>query len=1014
MKIKVKQSTAGINAGRNPGPAAQMRSASEFLSPGDKALPGALQDMAQGLDQLHGALYQKKMEQEELDLLTDVQNYKNSVDSWLNNYQTNNYGKNGLNAGNDFMSWDAPNREALLGKWKDNNRATKYLLSHAGNYAASALDSQRKFANIQQEAWKESVFAGETARFNLIASDPNKTHEEIIAAHREYEGHARAIQQNRGLDMVAFDIQSKNVLDSALQANSFNRVMNIANTDPSILLKTISGRTGDVDTPETETKVRIIPQNPADVTKGLTQKSDLKAQTLAMLGGGKENLSAKAAALGESAPVEKEPTQLEKDLANLTPENQAKVLKATYEARDAQIKAANEAAMEFLTPKALAGTLPNGEIVNAVKTGVITREQGIMLINENTGRGGIMGTVKTIEKEQHENNLMFAIEMGALNTREEYFAHFNKNGLHDYFNMEEVTKHLEQMEGKKGQLKKEVEHFMLINPDFYNDNDKNKTTLNKELFLSTAIKKAVLLDIVPEDDQRLEALLLDLSTDEKYKNESIALLPELYAGDATVTANLEKKRLSDANLPITPTNLKRARDSVAQGVPINQVFAPSAPTWKGKGAVILEHIDRELLMQQDLYLKAGHSFNIDPNILLAIAQGYGGKVPLSAPQGEGDPQFMFSAQNPVMDMAATLRGLVDEHDGDLDGAIASFIEQHNTETNSTTVGKVQEVLEDRNPFAIFGPPGTQFGRNQADTVDTDSYGEGWHPPFAEGANFRVSSAHNIARDHPVYKDKRPHPGTDYATPIGTPLYSMGAGEVVHIGHDGDGDGGGNRVWVKLDNGYTFTFFHMDSFAAGLQVGQRVKSGQLLGKSGNTGIGKGAHVDIRILKPGKQVGSKNFHDYINVQDVMREMGGGGSGGGNAVAGGGSKEIETIIDTKAKAYGLPPSLVRGVIKTESNFNPKAVSHAGAKGLMQFMNATWEEWGEGNVYDPAANIDAGIRYLKYLLGRYDGNLTMALAAYNGGMGNLDRKGLANMPTETKNYVRLVTQRYKEYESI
>jgi soluble lytic murein transglycosylase-like protein len=90
---------------------------------------------------------------------------------------------------------------------------------------------------------------------------------------------------------------------------------------------------------------------------------------------------------------------------------------------------------------------------------------------------------------------------------------------------------------------------------------------------------------------------------------------------------------------------------------------------------------------------------------------------------------------------------------------------------------------------------------------------------------------------------------------------------------------------------------------------------------------------------------------------------------------------------------------VIQAESSFNHQAVSPAGAQGLMQLMPATAKELGVDNPFDPEQNVMGGTRYLKSLLDRYEGDLDKALAAYNWGMGNLERNPDA-LPAETRNY--------------
>jgi hypothetical protein len=115
-------------------------------------------------------------------------------------------------------------------------------------------------------------------------------------------------------------------------------------------------------------------------------------------------------------------------------------------------------------------------------------------------------------------------------------------------------------------------------------------------------------------------------------------------------------------------------------------------------------------------------------------------------------------------------------------------------------------------------------------------------------------------------------------------------------------------------------------------------------------------------------------------------------------------EPLIVQAAARHGVDPTLVRAVIQVESNYEPRARSVKGAKGLMQLMPDTARRYGVANPYDPAANIEAGIKHLKFLLGRFP--LNLALAAYNAGEGAVERFRGVPPYAETRSYVDRILQ--------
>ncbi len=109
-----------------------------------------------------------------------------------------------------------------------------------------------------------------------------------------------------------------------------------------------------------------------------------------------------------------------------------------------------------------------------------------------------------------------------------------------------------------------------------------------------------------------------------------------------------------------------------------------------------------------------------------------------------------------------------------------------------------------------------------------------------------------------------------------------------------------------------------------------------------------------------------------------------------------------------HDVDPNLVRAIIKVESNFNPQARSRKGAIGLMQLMPTTAKSLNVTSPYDPAQNVDAGVRHFKQLLDSYHGNVALSLAAYNAGSTAVQRSRGIPRYRETQNYVKRITQLY------
>ena len=125
----------------------------------------------------------------------------------------------------------------------------------------------------------------------------------------------------------------------------------------------------------------------------------------------------------------------------------------------------------------------------------------------------------------------------------------------------------------------------------------------------------------------------------------------------------------------------------------------------------------------------------------------------------------------------------------------------------------------------------------------------------------------------------------------------------------------------------------------------------------------------------------------------------------------RELAPVIARHSRQQQLHPALIRAVIKAESNFDPHAISRAGAIGLMQLMPQTAVRLDVRDLYDPDDNVGGGTKYLRQLLDRFHGNLPLALAAYNAGENVVDRYQALPPIDETRQYVRKVLRYYRTF---
>ena len=151
---------------------------------------------------------------------------------------------------------------------------------------------------------------------------------------------------------------------------------------------------------------------------------------------------------------------------------------------------------------------------------------------------------------------------------------------------------------------------------------------------------------------------------------------------------------------------------------------------------------------------------------------------------------------------------------------------------------------------------------------------------------------------------------------------------------------------------------------------------------------------------------NVPNHIGYKRILRDSGvtlGASTATGTA--------FDELISSASGRYNVDPDLIRAVIKTESDFNSNARSHKGAMGLMQLMPDTARLHNVSDAYNPNENVDGGVRHLRMLLERYQGNFELSLAAYNAGAGAVEKHGGIPPYNETREYVRKVLRFYDAF---
>ena len=906
IQIKIHESQMGIQNGSHVGPSAKYRGPSEFVSSNDKMLAPALRDMAQGLGAVGDALYARQQKKMELDLITDVKEHQANSQRFIDDYQMNYQGRDGVDAEGAYLAWNQQQAEALKKKYEGNTNAQIYLAQHAGAIGLSGTNTMRDYGNKQMEVWENSVRAGEMSDIFMNLDEAPTSFLE-----QEARGLATIRAANPGLDTTA-------------KENEFRQ--NLANKGIEAAIAQ-----GDVSTAQA-----IVSRAGSSAEKAELQKTFAAAESKARIDFG---IRAGTKAVEEGRSLEFQEDVLKAiTTGELSAEEGQKISQGVKsleetgrQARKARRDEQEEAAKNEYIQAEANGTFDLNQFRDDTRLSADYRERRI---KEKTSDR--KPSLDSVNGRDIDMGIRTAIDMGEISDLDALYARVNAQDPDgQYISAETLSKYEKRIQDAQKvdadgnpkhnyfneamQVVGKRQEFSAINRSA---DAKAKGALQL-MKLRSALLREMDMNGISVDDQAAGKMVLDAvdkkvvtspgrvwDTTERWFNMPPESRPPLYnrpapapsaggGGGAVLSGSMgtagvlaqkamemvakggshwlpeyeennaalglteaAEEQAVQQGLPVTPFTTKWATQGMLEQRPIREVTPSFAAAWPGQGKVAVNNLGK-VHDYNDLIERYATSYGIDPNLIAAMmyTESRGNRFAVSHAGAKGLMQFMPATAERFgitdrTDPSQSIRGacqymrwLLDRYDGNVAKAVGGY------NAGEGNIDKGRYPTETKNYISRVMSTWQSAGQGQ--TSGQMLAGPQGQP--TQGAGGFVSPLSNMLvtskygpRNTGIVGASRNHLGIDLRAPIGTPVGSIADGVVEAATYKGKN---GNYVVVNHGEGRKSYYLHLDGFTNGLKPGARIKAGQIIGRSGNSGSFKkplAPHLDFRISENGQFV------------------------------------------------------------------------------------------------------------------------------------------------------------------